>query len=64
MVGQPGFFDLDNWYAELSETGDPLERLAEVIDFEVFRPELVDNVSYFSHKMEWVVARGFGYVGC
>ena len=40
MTGQPGFFDLDERYANLSKTGDPLERLASVVDFEVFRPEL------------------------
>ena len=40
MTGQPGFFDLDERYADLSKTGDPLERLASVVDFEVFRPEL------------------------
>ena len=36
MSGQPGLFDLDERYAALSRTGDPLERLAAVIDFEVF----------------------------
>jgi transposase, IS5 family len=40
MVGQPGFFDLDERYAALSAAGDPLERLAAVVDFELFRPEL------------------------
>jgi len=40
MVGQPGFFDADERLAWLSEAGDPLERLARVVDFEVFRPEL------------------------
>jgi transposase, IS5 family len=40
MAGQPGFFDLDERYAALSESGDPLERLARVVDFEVFRAEL------------------------
>jgi IS5 family transposase len=40
MAGQPGFFDRDRRYAALSAAGDPLERLALVIDFEVFRPEL------------------------
>jgi hypothetical protein len=40
MSGQPGFFDRDRRYAALSAAGDPLERLARVIDFEVFRPEL------------------------
>jgi transposase, IS5 family len=40
MRGQPGWFDLDERYAALSAAGDPLERLASVIDFELFRPEL------------------------
>ena len=37
---QPGLFDLDERYASLSSAGDPLERLAMVVDFELFRPEL------------------------
>lgn len=40
MAGQPGFFDLDERYAALSAAGDPLARLALVIDFELFRAEL------------------------
>jgi hypothetical protein len=40
MAGQPGFFDLDERYRALSESSDPLERLAAVVDFEMFRPEL------------------------
>ena len=40
LAGQPGFFDLDERYAALSRTGDPLERLATVVDFEVFRADL------------------------
>jgi IS5 family transposase len=40
MAGQPGFFDLAQRYALLSAAGDPLERLAVVIDFELFRGEL------------------------
>lgn len=40
MSGQRGFFDLDERYAALSKAGDPLERLAGVVDFELFRPEL------------------------
>lgn len=36
MVGQPGFFDLDERYAALSAAGDPLLRLSELVDFEVF----------------------------
>lgn len=41
MVGQPGFFDLSDRYAALSAAGDPLERLAGVVDFEVFRGPLL-----------------------
>ena len=40
MTGQPGFFDLDDRYRRLSETGDPLVKLAGLIDFEIFRPPL------------------------
>ncbi|MDF1719913.1 MAG: IS5/IS1182 family transposase, partial [Minwuia sp.] len=40
MAHSPGFFDLDDRYAALSATGDPLERLSTVLDFEIFRPEL------------------------
>jgi IS5 family transposase len=40
MARQPGFFDLDERYQALSAAGDPLERLAEVVDFELFRGEL------------------------
>src|SRR5829696_8972617 len=41
MVGQPGFFDLDERYRALAETGDPLIKLAELIEFEVFRGPLL-----------------------
>jgi IS5 family transposase len=40
MAGQPGFFDSDERLKVLSAAGDPLERLALVVDFEVFRGEL------------------------
>ncbi len=40
MVGQPGFFDLSDWAAALSAAVDPLERLASVVDFDVFRGPL------------------------
>jgi IS5 family transposase len=40
MAGQPGFFDQDERLRALSAAGDPLERLAAAIDFELFRPEL------------------------
>ena len=37
MVGQPGFFDLSDRYKALGAAGDPLERPAAAVDFEVFR---------------------------
>lgn len=40
MAGQAGFFDGAEWLRALSAAGDPLERLARVIDFEVFRGDL------------------------
>src|SRR3954471_20628691 len=40
MSGQRGFFDIDERYATLSAAGDPLQRLASVVDFEAFRPVL------------------------
>ena len=40
-MGQPGFFDLDERYRTLAESGDPLIKLAELIEFEVFRRPLV-----------------------
>ena len=41
MSVQRGFFDLDERYAALSAAGDPLLRLGELIDFEVFRASLL-----------------------
>jgi Transposase domain (DUF772) len=38
--GQPGFFDVDERYAALSSAGDPLARLALVVEFELFRADL------------------------
>jgi IS5 family transposase len=40
MADQRGFFDLDDRYRALSAAGDPLERLATAVDFEVFRADL------------------------
>jgi hypothetical protein len=37
MAGQRGFFDTDERLEWLSAAGDPLERLAAVVDFELFR---------------------------
>jgi transposase, IS5 family len=40
-MGRPaGFFDVEDRLAGLSKKGDDLERLAAVVDFELFRPEL------------------------
>ena len=40
MGQQPGFFDVDERLRELSAKGDALERIAGLVDFEMFRPEL------------------------
>jgi IS5 family transposase len=40
MIGLARFFDLDERYAGLSASREPLERLAAVVDFEIFRPLL------------------------
>ena len=40
MVREPGLFDLDERYRKLSEVGDPLVRLRQLVDFEVFRVAL------------------------
>ena len=40
MVRPVGFFDVEERLAGLSKKGDDLERLAAVVDFELFRPEL------------------------
>ena len=40
MAGQPGFFDVEARLQALSAKGDPLERLAAAVDYELFRGEL------------------------
>jgi len=40
MAGQAGFFDAEERLRWLSASGDPLERLRAVVDFEAFRGEL------------------------
>lgn len=37
---QPGFWDVQDRLRELSERGDPLEKLEATIDFEIFRGDL------------------------
>jgi len=44
MVGQGGFFAIDERLRELSAKGDDLERLNAIVDFEVFRPDLARAV--------------------
>ena len=41
MVSQPGFWDFERSLEALSAEGEPLERLAATIDFEMFRPDLL-----------------------
>lgn len=40
MRGQAGFWDVDERYALLSEAGDPLVKLNEVVPWDVFRKPL------------------------
>jgi transposase len=49
-VGQPGFFDVDERYAVWSAAGDPLERLAAVVDLEIFRPVLDAALARSDHS--------------
>src|SRR5918999_485360 len=44
MAGQPGFFDVEDRLRQLSAKGDDLERIAALVDFERFRPELEQAV--------------------
>jgi hypothetical protein len=37
---QPGFWDVEQRLRELSAQGDPLEKLAATVDFEMFRADL------------------------
>lgn len=40
MARQAGFFDIDDRLAELSAKGDDLERLSNLVDFDLFRSDL------------------------
>jgi len=42
--GKVGLFDREDQKAKLSKLGNPLEKLHRVIDFEMFRSELEDNM--------------------
>lgn len=41
MQGQRAFWEFEDRLKELSAEGDPLEKLSETVDFEMFRPVLV-----------------------
>lgn len=43
---QPGLFDMQNRLESLSQFGDPLEKLKEVVDFEIFRSELERGLDF------------------
>jgi len=43
-TGRIGFFDKDEASAKLSKLGNPLEKLHKVIDFEMFRSSLEENM--------------------
>lgn len=43
---QPGLFDMENRLESLSKFGDPLEKLKEVVDFEIFRTEIEDALEF------------------
>ena len=45
-MGQLGFFALPDHLKRLSEAGDPLEEMAQVIDFDAFRPTLKAALFY------------------
>jgi IS5 family transposase len=46
MVGQPGFFDVDERLKRLSDLGDQLLAFAGAVDFEIFRPALTATLAY------------------
>jgi len=39
-AGAPGFWDFEEQLLALSAQGDPLERLSQTVDFEIFRATL------------------------
>ena len=42
MPKQLGFWSVEDRLRELSEQGDPLEKLQQIVDFELFRPVLME----------------------
>src|SRR5207302_926133 len=46
MRGEPGFFDVDERLKRLSDLGDQLLAFTAVVEFEMFRPELMGALAY------------------
>ncbi len=46
MLGQPGFFDVDERLKRLSGLGDHLEAFSAAVDFEMFRAVLIAVLGY------------------
>jgi transposase, IS5 family len=46
MARQPGLFDVDERLRRLSDIGDQLEAFTAVVDFEMFRPDLMTALNY------------------
>ena len=44
MGRHPGLFDVSDRLQQLSAKGDDLERIARLVDFEMFRADLVSRV--------------------
>jgi IS5 family transposase len=50
VIGRVGLFDKEETSNKLSKLGNPLEKLHKVIDFEMFRPELEENMLNYDKK--------------
>lgn len=46
MIGQTGFFDIDDRLKRLSDLGDQLEAYAAAVAFEIFRADLDKALVY------------------
>ena len=52
MADERGLFDLDEPYQPLSAAGDPQEKCATLIDFEMLRTDLVSALAYKSGSQD------------
>lgn len=43
---QPGLFDIENRPESLSKFGNPLEKLKDIVNFEVFRAEIEEGLKF------------------